>query len=244
MMTSDIIDKVLDGCTLRTVMIPDPAIPSNHPEHLEGVELPHIVISENLMWAKSDATNLNHTFGSSSGSLCAWCYSSPADIFASYAPEFSKLFLMFKSRYKKHDFITKNDCSLIWDSDEKSSTEAIRKKIEAGAKLKIAMLDSEDIWNVHPIGLPFYFPDSGTFQLNTAVDRYPIAFRSHENTAKLRAVLEELSRGDIGGAYAVEVSEWFAFYRLNSDGTYYNYYDIPRETTQAYRRLKVFATLA
>lgn len=225
-------------------MIPDPSIPSNSPEHLEGVELTHIVITGDLMWAKSDATHLSHTFGSSSGSLCAWCYSSPADVFASYAPEFSKLFLMFKSRYKKHVFITKNDYALIWDSEENTSTEAIRKKIEAGAKLKIAMLDSEDIWNVHSIGLPFYFPDSGTFQLKTAVDRYPVAFRSREETNKLRAVLEELSRGDIGGAYAVEVPEWFAFYCLNSDGTYYNYYDIPRQTTQAYKRLKVFASLA
>ena len=224
-------------------MIPDPSIPSNSPEHLEGVELTHIVITGDLMWAKSDATHLSHTFGSSSGSLCAWCYSSPADVFASYAPEFSKLFLMFKSRYK-NVFITKNDYALIWDSEENTSTEAIRKKIEAGAKLKIAMLDSEDIWNVHSIGLPFYFPDSGTFQLKTAVDRYPVAFRSREETNKLRAVLEELSRGDIGGAYAVEVPEWFAFYCLNSDGTYYNYYDIPRQTTQAYKRLKVFASLA
>jgi hypothetical protein len=82
MMTTDIINKVLDGCTLRTFMIPDPSIPSNSPEHLEGVELTHIVITGDLMWAKSDATHLSHTFGSSSGSLCAWCYSSPADVFA------------------------------------------------------------------------------------------------------------------------------------------------------------------
>ena len=37
-----------------------------------------------------------------------WYYSSPTDIFASYAPDTSKLFLMMKSRYKKHVFITKN----------------------------------------------------------------------------------------------------------------------------------------
>ena len=151
-MTADLIDKVLDGYTLRTFMIPDPAIPSNHPEHLEGVELTHMVITENLMWAKSEATHLNHSFGSSSGSLCAWCYSSPADIFASYAPATCKLFLMFKSRYKKHVFVTKNNYMLIWDSELNTSTEAIREKIEAGAKLKIAMLDSEDIWNIHSIG--------------------------------------------------------------------------------------------
>jgi hypothetical protein len=105
------------------------------------------------------------------------------------------------------------------------------------------MLDSEDIWNVHSIGLPFYFPNSGTFQLNTAVDRYPFAFRSREETTKLRTVLDQKSRGDARGAYAVEVPEWLAFYCLNSDGTYYNYYDLPRETTQAYKRLKVFASL-
>ena len=73
---------------------------------------------------------------------------------------------------------------LILDSELNTSTEAIREKIEAGAKLKIAMLDSEDICNINSIGLPNYFPDSGTFQLNTAVDRYPIAFRSREGTNK------------------------------------------------------------
>ena len=40
----------------------------------------------------------------------------------------------------------------------------------------------------------------------------------------------------------MEVPEWLAFYCLNSDGTYYNYYDFPRETTQTYKRLKVFAS--
>jgi hypothetical protein len=100
-MTADIIDKVLNGFTLRTFMIPDPSIPSNQPEHLEGLELTHIVITGDLMWAKSDATHLNHSLGSSYGGLHAWCYSSPTDLFASYTPETSKLFLMFKSRYKK-----------------------------------------------------------------------------------------------------------------------------------------------
>ena len=243
-MTAEIIDKVLDGCTLRTFMIPDPVIPSNHPEHLEGLELPHIIISDGLMWAKSDASHLNHSLGSSFGGLHAWCYSSPTDLFASYTPETSKLFLMFKSRYKKHVFIPKNDFTLIWDSQENTSTEAIRANIEAGAKLKIAMLDTEDIWNIHPIGLPFYYPDSRTFQLKTAVDEYPFAFRSRQEPSKLGVVLEEKSGGDVKGAYAVKVPGWFAFYCVKSDGTYYNYYDLPRETNQTYERLKVFASLA
>jgi hypothetical protein len=108
MMPTEIIDKVLDGCTLRTFMIPDPAIPSNSPEHLEGVELTHIIITGDLMWAKTDATHLYHTLGSLLHDLHAWCYSSPIDLFGSYTPKASKLFLMFKSRYKKHVFITKS----------------------------------------------------------------------------------------------------------------------------------------
>ncbi|HJO71327.1 MAG: hypothetical protein QF450_05770 [Rhodospirillales bacterium] len=44
MENEEIIRKVLGGYSLRTFMVPDPAIPSNTPQHSETYDLPHVVI--------------------------------------------------------------------------------------------------------------------------------------------------------------------------------------------------------
>ena len=38
MTDEEIIQGVLEGCSLRTFMVPDPAMPSNHPEHRESYD--------------------------------------------------------------------------------------------------------------------------------------------------------------------------------------------------------------
>ena len=145
------------------------------------------------------------------------------------------------SRYKSHAWNLIDDHKLVWDSDEHDSGEIIKREIEASSRLKIAMLDSEDTWNIHPVNLPMYFPDNETFQLKTSIDYYPKLIRSHDFASKMYDLLEGDFRDDENATYIIDAEGFPTFYSLCSDGSYYNYFDIVRSTTQNYKRLKVFS---
>jgi hypothetical protein len=145
---------------------------------------------------------------------------------------------------------------LIWDFDENQSTDIVRKEIELGSKFKIAMLDAEDIWNVHTVDLPMYELETGLFKLNTVLDFYPLLFRHQNSVEHLAGIFKDIAEGSpewIGRTVEgrriederevtaqIEAKSFPTFYSLYSDGTYYNYFDVRRSTTQKYKKLKVF----
>ena len=112
-------------------------------------------------------------------------------------------------------------------------------------RFKIAMLDSEDIWNIHPVDLPMCYCADGKFQLKTVMDEYPAFFRyTHETNTILdshREFFDTMPLDSRSGAWGTDAVKFYAFYSLSSDGSYYNCFDIHRSTTQQYKRLKVFA---
>ena len=219
---SELIDEVLAGSSLRVVMTPDPEFGRNHPEHDETLDLPHILIRGDVLWAKSETVHLLHEFGVVAGEVHGWCYCNQGKYFASFAPSTSMLHVMAKRRYKSHRWRVRRDYRLVWDSQGPTTAEPVRDGIDAGARFRVAMLDSEGVWNVHPVDLPCYIPEDGTFQLKTATDNYPLEFRSVPDMKKMTDAID----GEIGEEweriYNVPVTLFRAFYSLFSDGTYYN----------------------
>ncbi len=243
MTDKEIIDKLLNGASLRTFMIPDEAIPSNYPEHIETYDLPHVIINGEYFWAKSETRHLIHTLGSLDTGIVAFCYTNIDNIFGSYNPDTNGIRFMNKKRYKKHVWSLKGDYRLIWDSEKDDSTEYIKKAIESCSKFKIAMLDSEDIWNIHPVDLPMYYTREGISEFKTVSDFYPILFRYPHEIKKLIDQFSDFFSAESANKSKVlrfEYQKFPTFYSIRSDGTYYNGFDIPRKTTQKYKRLKVF----
>ena len=173
----EIIRKVLDGHSLRTFMVPDPAIPSNDPRHSETYDLPHVVIKGKHFWATSECRHLTVADDTPYANV-SFCYTSTGDIFCSFgAGAEGRLNVMPKSRYEIHQWRLRKNYGLIWDSDGGTAASVLGDEIERGSKFKIAMLDAEDIWNVHPVDLPMYWAERGTFELKTAAEQYPRVFR-------------------------------------------------------------------
>jgi hypothetical protein len=254
MTDKEIIRKLLDGGSLRTLMIPDPSLPSNRPEHIESYDLPHVVVLGDTFWGKSESVHLLHTPDDASQTipssdprrnLLAFCYTNVGKIFCSYAPELLRVSIFPKERYKKHVWQVRENYRLIWDSENDSKTNIVKDEINATSKFKIAMLDAEDIWNIHPIDLPMYESETGTFHLKTSADLYPWMFRNPEHLEAVVADYQTVigKTGDDGGAPIGQVEDqgFSTFYSLCSDGTYYNFYDISRSTRNRYKRLKVFS---
>ena len=240
---AEIVEKILSGCALRTFMIPDSTIPSNSPEHWEGFDLPHVVINGKLFWAKT----ASHRMGvrpDAAAEEIAFCYTNSGDFFCSYSATLGKANFMPKARYRHHSWILANRYDVIWDSSIGQSPETVKAHLQAGHEFRIAMLDSEDIWNVHPAHLPMYFPGEDRFDIRTTSDTYPLEFRYPER-------IVESMRGSIIDGWSVESGEesrlvaelqgFSSYYSLLSDGSYQSFYDMMNGRSHSYKRLLVFA---
>ena len=181
----EIVKSLIGGASLRTVMIPDDAMASNRPEHTETYDLPHVLINDCSFWGKSETAHLFHSPGSEGTGEVAFGYTNIGSLFCSYNPSTRGARLMSKKRYKKHIWVLKNNFRLIWDSAQDDPADRIKNEIESGCKFKIALLDSENIWNIHPVDLPMYYSKTGVFELKTVMDQYPTFFRHPAQTKEL-----------------------------------------------------------
>ncbi|MBF0526833.1 MAG: hypothetical protein HQK56_17250 [Deltaproteobacteria bacterium] len=241
----EIVQKLLGGASLRTFMIPDPFLPSNRPEHWEVYDLPHIIINGDYFWAKSRTEHLFHLHGQGIQGTGAFGYTNICDAFCDYDPATGKGKLMYKKRYKEHRWVVNEDWIQVWSSKENGSKEMLIEKIKSAARFKIAMLDSEGVWNIHPVDLPCYFPGDDYFQLKTVFDGYPFFFRSPDNTKEIYdrnlAFLAGQPKENTMGTMEFQDNVFYTFYMIFSDGKYYNMFDIPRGSFQEYLELRVFA---
>ena len=247
-----IIEKLINGYSLYTYMIPDDTIPTNRPLHAEGFYLPHGLLIGNMFWGMSRSVHVADTVSQGTPSLMwNFCYTNGfGGIFCSYSLRSKSVTFMQLSRYKSHEFIIKNNWELIWDSKFKETYPCSRLHdvIRSGVQLKVAMCDAEGIWNLHPVDLPLYSIDKERFRLKTEYFEYPTLFRTPQAVEYLIQRYngyfnrKTKSNAEGGGQLAMDCnSNYFAcFYNLCSSGSYYNLYDIPRGTTQKYQRLKVF----
>ena len=158
-------------------------------------------------------------------------------MFCAYTPEDGSAGMMRKDRYKTHEWRLIRNNKLIWDSDGDQPADVVAGEIEACAKFRIALLDHEGIWNVHPVDLPMYETESGQFQLETARDGYPMFFRHKTPPREWINHSHKIERQD-GIVFRPHIFE--CFYSVFPDGSYYNFYDIPRNTRQNYERLMVY----
>lgn len=237
---NEIISGLLNGDSLRTFMVPDPALSSNYPEHMESFDLLHIVISGDYFWAKTATAHLMHK----TMTVESFCYTNTGNIFCSYHPDSNMVNFMNRKRYKKHSWQLIGNYNLVWDSASDSTLDNVRKEMEVCSRLKIAMLDAESVWNIHPVDLPMFYTDERSFELKTVMDMYPMFFRC---TSDIKKVLTDQSSffgedvTDVSRGMPARVQAFSSFYNVRPDGTYFNFFDISRRTTQKYKRLKVFA---
>jgi hypothetical protein len=244
MTDSEIIEKLLDGFSLRTFMVPDSAIASNYPEHRESYELVHVIVKGDYFWGKPYDSVMPNV-GREIHARDSFYYTNSGDFFCNYSLSSNSIRVLPKRRYKVHNWILKKTHELIWDSERNDPNVRIDKEIENASRLTVAMLDSEDVWNIHPSLIAFYWPSTDSFQVGTIGEDYPIPLR---NPAALKAAVEtEFDKLDPSFPIEKQIFEFRnvgmfnTHYRLLSDGTYANFFDKLRSTTQRYKRLKIFS---
>ena len=108
------------------------------------------------------------------------------------------------------------------------------------------MLDGEDVWNFHPVSLATY-NETEEFEVHTPCVAYPFFFRSpeeltnimHKSNVAFPRTFQEYKGESLSWK---QLQTWPSFYALSSKGTYYNAFDIPRGTSQPYKRMVLFSS--
>lgn len=253
-MENEIIEKILSGASLRCVMRPDDEIPTNRPLHDECFDLPHVIINGEEFCAITSREIVtkpgvelpivfyythNGLFGSFSPVEVEAGLVGPKDVlWVSLAP---------RKRYRKFEWLVRGAYKKIWDSMNMRDIEPVRQAVLRGASLKVAFLDEEEIWNIHPVILPQVACNEKAFLLQTNFIAYPFFIR---NIQVLEGYIDsegwrEYIDGDklcFTEGRRFKDLPFQAFYHLRNDGTYKSYYDLARgDTVNSYKHLMVFA---
>ena len=192
-------DDLLNGASLRVVLHPDPEFQTDFPDMIESFSLPHIIIHGGEFIAKTAnrhalaydyrAYDMNSAFSYAYSNFLSYV------INCSAAEPFIRLYST--TAYQEIKFVAKNGCETVW---EYGSTVSMRRRPRWNERsmpgsLKIALLDQDGLWNIHPVHMPSFYVGRNHFELFTEQDALPIVFRYAADLKKLeKHFLENIKR--------------------------------------------------
>ncbi len=161
-----VMKAVRRGAGLSSSMIPDPAMPSNAPEHIESYQEPHMVLHEGYGWGITRASHLIYRkkiasnakrYGRSQKESIApplsfiYLLGSSVRFFASYSIAWQLAQWMMCERYKRFNWQLDENWLVVWDSAWRkegggsTGTEKLWHALDQGWELSVAFIDSEGI---------------------------------------------------------------------------------------------------
>ncbi len=244
MNSENIVQDLINGASLCTEMIPDASIPSNRPKHLEGFNLPNIIIDGDVFWGMGRAVHCSSRIGEFLlREPACFCYSNgPNGLFISMTPVTKGVSLMPIERYEHHRFFVKNDYHLIWDSLAYTDIEPVKQAVMQGLRLKSVLMDNDNLWNIHPVDLTMFYLEESGFALKTELFHYPYFLRDSLEMQKVIGLFNAHKKMHSKDKVASMRTEFYpSFYCCFPDGLYCNYFDVTRDTRKTYKQLRIFA---
>lgn len=252
-----LISQILNGASLSVILTPDPSIQKYFPDMIETFDLRHIILSGDQFIGKTDHTHaVHHEFKPYDLNFrTSYAYANFAKIVINCSYSENTCRYYHSSRYLDLKFIALDDFELVWDSENNDDTQSAESAILAGRKIKIGLLDKDDIWNFHPVHMPSFYTDKNFLELFTVQDAMPLFFREPESVINLETMivekfneLEKKSQGQIDRVSVltpqIDDIEFFStYYTIRSDGTYLRGQVVRQdEKAENYKALRVFAS--
>ena len=183
------VERLLNGESLRVVLVPDPSQPHNFPEITESLELRHILIDRDKFWGITSP--VHSSFGvvidgeHAPEEPCFYAYSNYAGIVVNASPSRQYARVYRDRAYREMTFVAAPNYRLVWESGVDGNVGAVRAAVREGKKLKIAMLDHENYWNIDPVHRPIVATGNDDFELVTDYASYPLGLRLSANVLAL-----------------------------------------------------------
>lgn len=251
-------NNILSGASIRAVLHPRPDVQFYFPNMIEAFDLCHVILKDDKFFGKTAASHaIASTFGEYDMTTAfSYAYSNHYSyvVNSNYIESDARLYN--KNVYKKIEFIPVDNHELIWDSNKNTSVNLVKDAITKGRGLKIALLDSEGYWNIHPIHKPSFHIKNNDFELFTDQDAIPDFFRDRERLDLLEEVMKGILKKsllehspknlrdvfDNAGFNLTEPTFYSTFYTVWSNGEYLRAKsDLDEATPEHYESLKVFA---
>ena len=225
---------------------------------IESFELPHVTLIGDRFFAKTTNRHaVSHKFKDYDlKAAFSYAYSNHYDyvVNCSHSDGYSRI--LSKKVYEDVTFVTANNYELVWSSERDQSVKPFEAAILDGRRLKNALLDADDVWNIHPIHMPSFYVDKNFFELFTEQDSMPEYFRDARQletigkkfNSQMKEYLRQNTPKNINKAYydvalMNQDTEFCSnYYTVRSQGEYlHGKIVITQEEPQSYKNLKVFA---
>jgi len=228
---NDIVEKLLGGWTLKTLMKPDSAIPSNGDAHLESMALRGILIKDGIFWAYSlhhhlgiSSTDYFHVAGPPTAMTFLYTNLGRKKIFSLIMEDLSdhrwaqRLFPT--NRYQEHRWVLLNDFEEIFASSKSVDKRNVAEAVEKSQDLKCAFLDADGYWHIAEVHLPYVVQRNHKIYLQTV----PFKMQPALLTGHFIRAMEENADGFAsklqGGQASIEGPVTHAQYVIDLDGFY------------------------
>jgi hypothetical protein len=258
MASSISIDDLLAGASLRVVLRPHRDVQIDFPDMIESFELPHITLIGDRFFAKTANRHaLSFQFKDYDLKVAfSYAYSNHYGYIVNFSQTEGFSRICSKNVYEEITFVAMQNYDLVWDSEKNQSVESVETAILSGHKLKIALLDADDIWNIHPIHMPSFYVDKNFLELFTEQDSMPEFLKSSnqlniigkEFNSLLKDYLRKNTPKNINTAlkevtmFNPDTDFFSNYYTVRSQGEYlHGKIVITEEEPQSYKALKVFA---
>lgn len=252
-------EKLLDGASLRVVLHPDPEIQTDFPDLIESFDLPHVLIDGgNFIGKTRDRHALPHDYLAKEAFdphfAASYAYANYLSLVINCSPA-AGLFRAYDARsYLDVTFQTIPNHATVWEHGRDTSVAAVEQAIGEGRLLRIALLDSDGFWNIHPVDMSSFYIGKNFFELFTEQDSIPLLFRFPSTLREFEKTrLDQLAAAghDPSAKAAFNLSmhvnpvEFYSsYYTVRSNGEYLRGAWVGgAESPSRYVSLKVFAEI-
>lgn len=157
---TELLDRLLAGDTIFTVMSPDTDVDKTAPDHIEGFVMSPCVVVESHLWGATDTLLIGPDASPQAGGRpVQFYYSDMRNFFSTMVcnrfatPAAGELLanLAPLGRYKLHEFRAVADHRLVWDAATLADTDGLAEALERGRRLKFAVQVTPDRWIVNRV---------------------------------------------------------------------------------------------
>ena len=255
---AEIIDAILSGASLRLVLHPRTKVQIDFPDMYEAFDLRHVILRGQRFFAKTancHAIPVNFSTYDMATAY-SYAYSNHYSYVVNSSQQAGTVRIYNKNVYESLQFVPVENFELIWEAGANENIKTVEDAVSTGRPLKIALLDTEGYWNVHPIHMSSFYIDQGYFELFTDQDAVPVFLHNEDDLEmlekqmkqRLKEAVKEYSPRNLRevfdkAGFQFENPEFYStFYTARSDGSYLRGSTVlKQEEKHQYVALKVFA---
>ena len=250
---------LLNGHSLRVVLASP--VPGRRDANalVESLDLCHVVIDGERFWGKTASAGAPQGIPGDTAQTpycgCAYAFCDDAGYVVHSSPLWDSCRLIASREFAPIEFVAIPDFRLVWEWGGTGDMTTLRAAIVSGRLIKVALLDHDNIWNIHPVHQPTIRNHEAYFELFTDDDAYPALLRSADAVARIAEASKDaretragpdIDSGSESSAIRLDGTvPYSAWHIIASDGRYLRGRPAARSESgylgRRYRALKVFA---